>query len=159
MLPDVSEKYLLPVERNDWPELLREWRVIVPEGSTPWVLSRFGELFLREPDGRIGMLQVSGFRYEIVAQHKLDFQEWLENPDKMSEWFLAPLVDRLVALGKSLTDGRCYSFITPLGMGGTLSQENVMVIPIQEHFGLWGEVFRQVNDLPEGSQPILKWGP
>jgi hypothetical protein len=102
------------------------------------------------------MLQVSGFQYLVVAEHRQDFEEWLADPDKMTDWFLAPLVDHLVALDKGLPPGKCYSFITPLGLGGQLIEENVMVIPIAEHFGCFGAIFQQIKDLPEGSQIILK---
>ena len=107
-------------------------------------------------DGKVGMLQVSSFRYDVVAKDKTDFQEWLVDPDKMAEWFLAPLVDRLEAAGRFLGPDQCYSFITPLGLGGALKAENVMTIPIREHFGCWGEVFRQIKDMPPGSEVILK---
>jgi hypothetical protein len=139
------EPYLLPVDRDDWPELLASWRELVPADSSPWLLSRFGELFLEQSDKRIGMLQVSGFRYCIVAENMQDFDEWLDDPDKRIEWFLAPLVDGLVLAGKRLLAGYCYSFITPLGLGGQLSEENVMMIPIREHFLCLGSVFQQIK--------------
>ena len=102
------------------------------------------------------MLQVSSFQYQVVAKDKTDFLEWLVDPDKMSEWFLAPLVDQLESSGRALGSDRCFSFITPLGLQGQLMADNVMVIPVREHFGCWGEVFRQIKDLPEGSQVVLK---
>jgi hypothetical protein len=37
-----------------------------------------------------------------------------------------------------------------------LAADNVMSIPIREHFGCWGEVFQQIKDMPEGSQVVLK---
>ncbi len=150
------QHYLLPVERDDWSELLAQWSELLPPDASRWLLSRFGELFVEQADHRIGMLQVSGFQYRVVAEHKPDFEEWLANPDKMAEWFLAPLVDCLVSRGKSLPQENCYSFITPLGLGGQLIEENVMVIPIREHFRCLGEIFQQVKDLPDGSQVVLK---
>jgi hypothetical protein len=147
--------YTLPIERSDWDALLADWSSLIPPGSSPWLLSRFGELFFEQADRKIGMLQVSGFEYSVVAKDKKDFEEWLVDPDKMSEWFLAPLVDNLVAQGKTLKPDYCYSFKQALGLGGQLSAENVMDIPVHEHFGLWGEVYRQIKDLPPGSQVTL----
>jgi hypothetical protein len=150
------QKYLLPVERGDWSELLSSWSELLPSDASPWLLSRFGELFMEQADNKIGMLQVSGFQYHIVAEHKQDFEEWLADPDKMAEWFLAPLVDRLVSVGKILPTENCYSFITPLGLGGQLTEDNVMMIPIKEHFIYFGEIFQQIKDLPDGAQVELK---
>ena len=155
-LPEIPERYTLPVSRSDWAELLADWKPLLPEGCTPWILTKFGELFVSEHDGQIGMLQVSGFQYLAAAKHAIDFHEWIEDPDKMVDWFLAPLVDRLEAAGRILGPDQCYSFILPLALGGALSADNVMAIPIREHFVLWGDVFRQIRDLPDGSQVILE---
>lgn len=154
-LTDIQD-YLLPTERDDWDELLAPWAELVPESSSRWLLSRFGEVFLEQADGKIGMLQVSSFQYEVVADHKQDFEDWLADPEKMDEWFLAPLVDRLVSADKTLELGQCYSFITPLGLGGQVADDNVMMIPIKEHFLLFGDVFQQIKDLPDGSEVQLR---
>lgn len=149
--------YTLPIERSDWDSLLADWSSLFPCGSSRWLLSRFGELFFEQPDGKIGMLQVSDFQYSVIANDKKDFEEWLVDPDKMSEWFLAPLVDQLVEKGRTLKPDYCYSFKTALGLGGQINAENVMDIPIHEHFRLWGEVHRQIKNLPHGSQVVLKF--
>jgi hypothetical protein len=154
---EIPEKYILPPVRSDWSELLSDWQPLIPQSSLMWLLTKFGEIFFCHQDEKIGMLQVSAFQYKTVAKDKTDFQEWLVDPDKMSEWFLAPLVDRLEAVGKFLQSEQCYSFIKPLGLGGTLTVENVMIVPIREHFGLWGEVFRQIKNMPEGGEVVLKF--
>ncbi|HLH57343.1 MAG TPA: T6SS immunity protein Tdi1 domain-containing protein [Verrucomicrobiae bacterium] len=154
--PEIPERYILPAARSDWTGLLTDWQPLIPPQSSPWLLTKFGEVFFCQPDGKIGMLQVSGFQYQVVAKDKTDFQEWLVDPDKMSEWFLAPLVDRLESAGRTLGSDQCFSFITPLGLQGRLAADNVMIIPIPEHFGCWGDVFRQIKDMPEGSQVVLK---
>lgn len=155
-LSAIPEQYLLPASRSDWEALLADWQPLLPKNVSPWLLTRFGEVFFCQADGKIGMLQVSGFGYEVVAKDKVDFQEWLVDPDKVATWFLAPLVDALEAAGKHLQPEQCYSFITPLGLGGKLAVDNVMVIPVHEHFRCFGEVFRQIKDFPDGTQIILK---
>ena len=155
--PGIPERYLLPVDRSDWPELLLDWQPLIPQHSSMWLLTKFGEIFFYQADGKIGMLQVSGFQYQVVARNKIDFREWLVDPDKMADWFLAPLVDHLEADGRHLQPEQCYSFKRPLGLGGALTIENVMAVPIREHFGMWGEVFRQIKDMPDGAEVILKF--
>lgn len=155
-LPEIPNRYILSMDRLNWTELLLDWLPLIPRQSDPWLLTKFGEVFFCHPDGKIGMLQVSSFKYECVAKDKGEFQEWLEDPDKMANWFLAPLVDHLESAGRWLTSDRCYSFIKHLALGGTLAMENVVDIPIQEHFGCWGEVFRQIKGVPDGEQVVLK---
>src|ERR1043166_1922762 len=154
--PDIPRRYLLPDSRPNWVELLADWKAGIPPGASPWLLTKFGDVFFCQAEGKIGMLQVSGFRYQVVANDKIDFLEWLVDPDKMADWFLAPLVDSLEIVGRHLESEQCYSFIKPPGLGGDLTVANVMAIPIREHFGLWGEVFRQIKDLPDGGQIVLK---
>jgi hypothetical protein len=156
MNPAGTDRYLLPIERSDWDALLANWTSLIPAGSCRWLMSRFGELFFEHKDGKIGMLQVSAFGYQIVAKDKKDFEEWLADPDKWSDWFLSPLIDRLEATGKILKPDFCYSFITPLALGGSLAVENVMMIPVREHFGCLGDVFQQTKDLPPGAKVVLK---
>jgi hypothetical protein len=153
---EIPQQYVLPTARPDWSELLADWQPLLSQRASIWLLTKFGEVFFVHENGKIGMLQVSGFQYQIVAKDQTDFQEWLVDPDKMAEWFLAPLVDQLETAGRVLQPDQCYSFIRPLGLGGELTLENVMTIPIREHFGCWGEVFRQIKDMPEGKQVILK---
>jgi hypothetical protein len=155
-LPDIPQQYTLPTSRADWAELFVDWQPLLPQHSSPWLLTKFGEVFLCQQDGRVGMLQVSGFQYQVVAKDKTDFQEWLVDPDKISGWFLGPLIDRLESAGRHLQPEECYSFITPLALGGELVLENVMTIPVREHFKCWGEVFRQIKDVPDGGRVILK---
>jgi hypothetical protein len=150
------EQFTLPINRSDWDQLLTDWRPLIPEGARPWLPTKFGELFFVQPNDKIGMLQVSSFSYAVVANNETDCFESLVDPDKMTEWFLAPLLDAVQASGKSLDADRCYSFIKPLGLGGELKPENVMVIPVEEHFKCWGEVFRQIQDLPDSAEIQLK---
>jgi hypothetical protein len=156
MLPEIPDRYVLPASRADWAILLADWQPLIPQRSSPWLLTKFGDVFFCQPDGKIGMLQVSGFQHRVVAKDRTDFQEWLVDPDKMSEWFLAPLVDQLESSGRRLGPDQCFSFITPLGLHGRLAEDNVMVIPIPRHFGCWGKVFQQIKELPKGSHVVLK---
>lgn len=150
------EHCLLPVARPDWSELLSDWRPLFPSDAVPWLLTKFGEVFFEQSNKKIGMLQVSGFQYEVVAGDANDFDEWLEDPDKRVEWFLAPLVERMEDEGKLIGEDSCYSFIRPLALGGTAVPENVMMIPIREHFECWGKVYQQVKDVPDGTQVQFK---
>jgi hypothetical protein len=155
-LADIPWRYVLPVGRSDWAELLVDWQPLIPQQSSLWLLTKFGELFFCQTDGKIGMLQVSGFQYQVVARDKTDFQEWLVDPDKMSEWFLAPLVDQLENSGRLLGLDQCYSFVQALALGGSVAPDNVAVLPLRNHFVGWGKVYRQVSGLAPGTHIIAK---
>lgn len=153
---DIPEQYTLPVKREDWSALLVDWKPLLPASFVPWLLTKFGELFLEQEDRKVGVLKVSSFQYQVVAKDTIDFREWLADPDKMSEWFLAPLVDGLESSGKILGPDQCYSFVRALGLGGALGIDNVAILSLPKHFCGWGKVFRQMAGVPPGTEIVLK---
>lgn len=76
MPPEIPRQYTLPVSRPDWPMLLADWQPLIPQGASLWLLTKFGDLFFAQPDGKVGMLQVTGFQYAVVAKDQTDFREW-----------------------------------------------------------------------------------
>jgi hypothetical protein len=155
MLPELPAKYMLPVDRADWHELLAQW-TLLPKNVRPWLLTKFGELIVEQEDGAIGILQTSAATYSVIAKDATDFCEWLADPDKLAEWFLAPLVDRLEKAGRTLTPDRCYCFKQPLCLGGGFDDSNIGTIAVRESFLAYGELFRQIKDLPDGAQINIK---
>jgi hypothetical protein len=143
----------------DWRTLLLPWEPLIPENATPWILSKFGEVFVTQHDAAIGVLQVGSFAYKVVADDARGFTALLADANTLNDWFLVPLVAKLEGAGRALIPDYCYSFIQPPALGGAFVPENVMAIPIAEHFGCWGHVFQQIKDLPDGTQVILTTKP
>ena len=69
---------------------------------------------------------------------------------------MTPIVDQLVASGVVLGSGQCCSFRQLAVLGGTYTPENRMPFPIREHFGAWGSVDRQISNLPDGAEIVIK---
>ena len=69
---------------------------------------------------------------------------------------MIPLVDRLVAAGVLLKPGECYSFLTPPVLGGDYTVENTVVLPVAEHYGLYGSYHDQLRGVPDGTKVVLK---
>ena len=150
------QRYLIPVERSDWDDLLADWHDLIPKDSTRWMLTRFGDLVMEQRDGNIGLLRATTFAYECVAESKLDFVEWLDDPERLEDWFHGTLTDELERSGGRLRPETCYHFIMPLGLGGRAEKVNVSVILIHEAFTGLGQIFRQMARIPVGTQMILK---
>jgi len=65
---------------------------------------------------------------------------------------MIPVIDQLAASGCVLGPGQSYSYkILPV-LGGSYKAENRVLLPIREHFGAWGSLHRQIEDLPDGSR-------
>jgi hypothetical protein len=118
-------------------------------------MNRFGDLFLVFDDGSVHMLDVGGGSLEQVTNTRDDFQAKVDEDENANVWFMIPLVDQLLAAGMTLKKGECYSYKQPPVLGGDYTVENTCVLPIAEHYGAFGSIHNQINDLPDGTQVVL----
>ena len=148
--------YLIDHGGNDWARLLSGWEWLLPPEFTVWLMNRYGDLFLILPDGSIHMLDVGGGSLTKLAESRDEFARIIDEDDNAADWLMIPLVDQLVAARRVLEPGQCYSFVTPPILGGEYSVENTMVVPILEHFGLYGSYHEQLRDVPDGSKVVIR---
>jgi len=148
--------YLIDQTGLDWPSLLEEWHWLLPREFRIWLLTRVGDLFITLPDGSIHMLDVGAGELRRIAASREEACTKIDEPRVADDWLMIPIVDQLVASGAVLGPGQCYSFRKLPALGGSYRAENRMVFPIREHFGAWGSVQRQISDLPEGSEVVIK---
>lgn len=148
--------YIIDHTDLDWHALLHEWTWLIPPAFTVWIMNRFGDLFIVLEDGSIHMLDVGGGTLRKVAENRADFATRIDDTDNANEWLMIPLIDRLVSQGVTLAGGRCYSYKVPPVLGGTYTVENVSMLPIVEHYGAYGSIHRQIMNLPDGAEVILK---
>jgi hypothetical protein len=144
--------YLIEHSSFDWAVLLVEWRWLLPPKFRVWLFTRAGDLFITLPDGSIHMLEVGAGELRRVADSRDDACAKIDQPGVADEWLMIPVVDQLVASGRVLGPDQCYSYrILPV-LGGSYKAEDRVLLPIREHFGAWGSLHRQIEDLPDGSQ-------
>jgi hypothetical protein len=63
---------------------------------------------------------------------------------------------KLVEDGVLLKPGQCYSFLTPPVLGRDYTVANTVVLPITEHYGLYGSYREQLRDVPDGTKVVIK---
>jgi hypothetical protein len=149
--------YLLAHEEFDWPGILAGWKWLLPQGELSVLLmSRYGDLFLEFDDGSIHMLDVGNGSLEKVAENSQDFWREIDGGESANNWLMIPLVDQLVAAGRALEPGRCYSFIIPPVLGGEYTVENTASLKVQEHFGVYASIHDQIKKLPDGAHVRLR---
>src|SRR3954462_12118482 len=105
--------YLIDHNGLDGAQLLSGWEWLVPPEFSVWLMNRFGDLFLTLPDGTIHMLDVGGGSLTKLAESRDEFARIIDEDDNADDWLMIPLVDQLVAAGRVLELGQCYSFVTP----------------------------------------------
>ncbi len=135
----------------DFNDLLAEWRWLVPETMVPVVVSALGDLFLRDNDNSIYWLDTGSGKLTRVAADSEHFRQLMVEPKNANEWFIPQLIGDLVESGQRLEHGQCYSFNLPPGLGGEFTVDNIKPTDIRLHFSMFGQVFRQTQDLPDGT--------
>ena len=117
----------------------------------------FGNIIVRAEDG-------SYFRIipeDLNCIHIADSPEELERErcgeEFREDWEMRALVEKAEAALGSLSDGECYHLVIPSVLGGAYAIENIQRIAITDWLGFAGEVARQIEGLPDGTQVKLKW--
>jgi hypothetical protein len=151
------QDYIIDHQGFDWPKLLRNWTWLVPEEFTVWIMNRFGDLLIVLNDGTVQMLDVGSGQLKKLAETRDDFAAKIDEGDNANDWLMIPLVDQLVASGFVLSDGQCYSYRQPPVLGGDYSVENTVIVPIAEHYGMFGSIYEQIKDIPDGTQVVIKF--
>lgn len=152
--------YLIDHRDFDWGSLLSEWVWLLPQESfTVWLMNRFGDLFIVHEDGTISHLDTGSGTLERVAENQDHFCERIDEDGNADDWLMIPLVDQMVEKGLVLSEGRCYSFRTLPVLGGEYAYENIVTLPIAEHFGVCGSIHWQIKDLTDGAKVKLRISP
>ena len=137
-------------------ELRDSWSWLLGTSWRPLLFSAIGDVFLQLPAGTVWWLSTPIGNLEQVAESETDFIAKLEG-EQVDEWFLPGLVEALRSSGKHLLPGQCYSYITlPVFGEGSFSIESMYPIDAKEHFGVTGNIMKQIQALPDGSKVSIK---
>ncbi|MBS0265544.1 MAG: DUF1851 domain-containing protein [Planctomycetes bacterium] len=148
--------YLIDQEGIEWSKVWASWSWLLPSEFTLWLVNRFADLFLVLPDGTVHMLDVGAGTLMKVAESRDDFADQIDIDENANEWLMIPLVDRLVAAGMTLRPGHCYGFKVPPVLGGDYNVANVGPLSVSDYQGAYGSIHEQLQDVPDGSQVVLK---
>lgn len=147
--------YLIDHSDFDWAQLFLGWEWLLPDEFTVWLMNRFGDLFLILPDGSIHMLDIGSGSLKKLAESKDEFCRLIDENGNADDWLMIPLVDQLLAAAVRLQPGQCYSLLIPPVLGGDYTIENTVVIPIFEHFGVYGSYHEQLKGVPDGTKVVI----
>jgi hypothetical protein len=138
-------------------ELRTAWSWHLPDRYQPVLFSALGDMFYETlPGGAIWWLNTGTANLSKVAESKEGFQRLL-GTEVADDWFLPPLIERLVQAGKILREGECYTYTTlPIFREGTYTVDNLRPINAREHFGVTGYIHRQVFNLRDGDSVRIK---
>ncbi|MCW1926417.1 DUF1851 domain-containing protein [Luteolibacter arcticus] len=130
-------------------ELLSDWRWLVGERTEFMLAGSLGDLFLRDETGQVLWLDTGAGQLSVVAGSHEEFRELLQQPNQVNEWFLPQLVGDLLASGKQLAPGQCFSYKVPPMLGGKVEPENFEPTDLSVHCSILGQIARKNQDLPD----------
>jgi hypothetical protein len=133
-------------------DLLEAWRWLIGDSAQPILISSAGDAFIQDETGKIFWLETGAGVITEVAPSCEEFKAELNDKEKVSEWFLAPIIADLKALNISLERGQCYSYKYLPILGGKYEASNFEPANLSVHFAISGQICFQVKDLPAGTE-------
>jgi hypothetical protein len=136
-------------------DLLTQWRWLVGVGARLHGWSAAAVLFFTDDRGSVHRLDTSSGQIDIVADSMESFESMLAKVEEADQLLLLPIVAAEQVHG-SLEEGQCIGFKTLPVFGGSYGVGNRFALSVTEHAAFTGDVHRQIRDLPDGAQIVLK---
>ncbi|RZK58982.1 MAG: DUF4262 domain-containing protein [Pedobacter sp.] len=137
-------------------DITTEWEWLIAGYKKVLMLTKFGDMFLQNPNDEVVWLDTGTGVVTEVASSIAEFEEQLNKDEKMEEWLLPNLFIKLQSLNINLKESQIYGFqVLPI-LGGTYTVENIKPIDIGVHFSINGEILRQLKNMPDGTEVQLK---
>lgn len=141
----------------DIEDILSCWQWLVAGLKGVAVMSSLGDLFLVGKDGAVYWLQTDDGGLTKVAEDLQQFEQYLNDEDKVDNWFLPLLVEKLITAGKILKEIEVYSYKKSPVIGGEYSVDNIEPVDMSVHFAFSGQICEQIKDLPDGTKVSIKF--
>ena len=116
----------------------------------------FGNLMIKDVEGKYWRLCPEDVYCEVVAQNREELDALSTNQEFLEDWYMETLVETAKDKLGPLTEGRKYYLVTPGALGGEYGINNIKTAPLIEIVRFSGDIGKQIKDLPEGSQVELK---
>lgn len=118
------------IAADDAVNWIAEWPALVSGQFHPVFMSKFGDWFLRRPDGTTELLDVLEGTLATIAHTSAEFDASVNNIEWQEEYLRSWLVYELHEDGKIPPDGQCYGFAPHPRVGGQIDRRTVMLLDI-----------------------------
>jgi hypothetical protein len=145
-----------PAEDVDVPRVLSTWAWFLRRSYDLLGLSAFGDLFLKDTDGAIKMLDLVACEFKDIATC-IEESDWgLGDSTHQEEWLMAGLCRRATQTGIRRSPDQCLAFRTPPILGGALEPENLVAWDRWAYYEGLAKLLPQVLNLPLGTQVVVE---
>jgi len=140
----------------DVADILSCWQWRLTEMQAIVTISCLGDIFLLGHDNAIYWLQTDSGDLTRVADNLQQYQQFLNEEEKIDNWFLPLLIEKLLITGKTLKDNEVYTYKKLPVIGGEYSVDNIEPTDISVHFAFSGQICEQIKDLSDGTKVNIK---
>lgn len=116
----------------------------------------FGNLIIKDEDGRYWRLCPEDCYCKIIAASRAELDTLSTNQGFLHDWYMAALVSLANDQCGPLSEGRKYCLKIPGTLGGEYGGDNLAIAPQLELVRLSGHIARQIEELPDGAQIKLR---
>lgn len=141
---DLLIQNLLMKDCHEW---LGQWSGVVSGQIAPVYMSKFGDWFLRHPDGGTSELSVLEGTYSRIASTPNEFMALVNSQGRQEDHLLSLLVYQLHERRIIPAEGQCYGFAPHPLLTGRIDVNQAMVVEI----GAWQAVCAATIALKEGT--------
>jgi len=121
------------LQQLDCEKWLSHWSGQVPGRVLPLHMSKFGDWFLRHPDGSTSELSVLEGTYKTIAATPDEFTGLINSQDWQEEHLLSLIVLQLHERNIIPAEGQCYGFAPHPMLSGRIDANDALVMPV----GAW----------------------
>ncbi len=137
-----------PMQAMEW---LSYWEYQIPDEAELVCMSKFGDLFLRMPNGHtLEFSLVGGGTTKTVAETPDEFVALVAAPDWREIHLRASLIEKLHDDGLIPDKDQCYGFAPHPAISGKVEQRHVMIVDVSKWHSLCAALFQA---LATGKRP------
>jgi len=151
------EQLTKDITNVDLDDILSCWQWKLEDIQVVVTISALGDIFLLGEDSAVYWLQTDSGNLTKVAESLGQYEQFLSEEEKVDNWFLPALVEKLLSVGKTLKENEVYSYKKIPVIGGEYSVDNIEPTDMSVHFAFSGQICEQIKDLPDGTKVNIKY--
>ncbi|WP_426134965.1 T6SS immunity protein Tdi1 domain-containing protein [Pseudomonas sp. PWP3-1b2] len=116
----------------------------------------FGNLMIKDAQGRYWRLCPEGLSCEVIAQTREALDELSRDQTFLQDWYLQPMVEQAEDVLGPLEPGQVYHLVISPVLGGEYAIGNVRRIDHVEQVRFSGDLALEIKDLPDGAHVKIR---
>jgi Domain of unknown function (DUF1851) len=116
----------------------------------------FGNLMIRDVHGKFWRLCPEDVYCKVVAENQQELEALSVNQEFLADWYMTAFTELAKEKLGSLQPRQKYHLAIPGILGGEYSLANVRIISQMEQIRFSGNIGKQIDEMPDGTQIQLK---